>query len=232
MKRLITSLIIFASLQVQAKSTDLWSKENLAIKGGVGFYHGDLRQDESRAKRVGASFNPHVSYRLYPFELIISGLIATGKEKSFRFNVNQQSLGGELRSHEVAISPMIRFYTPFSIKRERWPIYISFGPSWSLHSFNFKQNSEARDKGFDVSGDRFKLAYDTTGFIAAIGIQEFTKYKEMNPFFIEVIWISNRSRKMSVLDTEKFYKTNTVYTESNDTLKQSLFILNMGVTFF
>lgn len=223
--------LFFLPLTTKAKP---FEDDKLAVKAGGGFHTSWLKNTNGTRKSLpGLSLSPQVSHRMGPYlELGVMGFLRLGKSQELSFEVDQKTLKGDVRPYDVMISPQLRTYLPAYFNRENWQLYVTAGPSWSLHTFDFRNNTGARDAGFDTDTSQYKLAYATYGWIAGIGVQEITAFKEMHPVYIELLYSTSRTRKVTLLDTTKFYKTNEVFSGTDRRYRSHSIILQMGITLF
>jgi hypothetical protein len=241
MRKLLTVLAIFSSVCASAfdrseGSSRVFSSKNMSLKAGGGFHYGVLDVVGDKAKYKGISLSPQVGQRIGrgPFEISVISLIRFSKKENVSLPLNEQTLAGRSGAYDVLISPQFKTYIPWGItsKGTPWNFYFTAGPSWSLHSFTFKNNTTARDLDFPVSSAQFKVTYDTYGLVAGVGFQEVTKFKSMHPVFIELLYTRSKTRKASLLDTSKFHVTNVVFEERQRSITYQGFVLQMGITLF
>lgn len=227
-------MTIISSLSLKADEQWMLRDDQLALKAAVGFHASYLKSNGQRISLPGFMLAPSVSHSLgNMFELSVQGLLRLGKKQDLSFQIDNVTLGGRAAAYDVQITPQIKFYVPLYPWREgRWRPYMSVGPSWSLYTFSFRNNDSARGKGLGLESTQFKLAYDTNGVTAKIGFQEITKYKEMHPTFVEILFSTYQSRRVSLLDTTKFHKTNAILSRDDRSLKGQMIAINIGVTLF
>jgi hypothetical protein len=230
----ITPLVAQEEREEGEQKNWMLRSDQLALKAALGFHASYLKSAGKRISLPGFMLAPSISHSLgNMFELSIQGLLRLGKKQDLSFMIDNIELGGRAAAYDVQITPQIKAYLPFPALREgRWRPYISVGPSWSLYTFSFRNNESARNSSIGLNSSQFKLAYDTNGFSATLGFQEITKYKEMHPTFIEIIYSSYQSRRVSLLDTTKFHKTNTILERGDRSLKGQMIAINIGVTLF
>jgi hypothetical protein len=233
---LIFSLFLCSTLgadEQDEKKRKILRNDQIALKAAVGFHATYLKTSDKRESLPGFVFAPSVSHSLgNVFELSVQGFLRFGKKQNLSFKLDDVELTGRASAYDVQISPQLKAYLPLPNKERRWRPYLSVGPSWSLYTYSYRDNNMARDAGLGVESSQYKLAYDMNGLNASIGIQEFTKYKEMHPTYIEIAYSSYRSRRVSLLDTAKFHKTNVLLERKDRSVKGHMIALIIGFTLF
>lgn len=206
--------------------------DRLAIKGGFGLSYVDISRDEQEEKFFTPAINTQLSWYQGRFEFTANALLSFGKIDEVTHQIDDKVFAGEGKVFDLSISPIIKYELPVALKNGLWPVYIGAGPAWSLYTLRFRDN-QALDAGFDVSSERYKLTYDTVGYNIILGAEELTRYKDMHPVYIELIYSYRKSRKISLVDTEKFLEADIVeFRRAHKRLEYHSLMVIMGVTFF
>lgn len=206
--------------------------DRLAIKGGFGLSYVDISRGVQEEKFFTPAINTQLSWYQGRFEFTANALLSFGKIDEITHEIDDKVFAGEGKVFDLSISPIIKYELPYALKSGLWPTYIGAGPAWSLYTLRFRDN-QALDAGFEVSSDRYKLTYDTVGYNIVLGAEELTRYKDMHPVYIELIYSYRKSRKISLVDTEKFLEADIVeFRRSHKRLEYHSIMLIMGVTFF
>lgn len=206
--------------------------QKLALKGGLGLSYVDLSRKKTEEKFASPVINTQVSYYMGDFELTANANMSFGKINDLKYDLDGETLGGTGKVIDVSIGPILKYKTNMSMGLGNWSFYLGAGPAWSLYSISFYDTDQLKNSEYGITVDEYKLSYDTFGYNAILGFEEKTSYKSMHPVYIEMIYSYRRSRKLSLVDTEKFEEIDLAFEQEDNTFKYHAFIINMGITFF
>ena len=200
------------------------------LKGGVSQVWADLHGTGNTEDEMhGTGFNTHFGYKWKYFELSFSSYIYWGEWEDLTFNAEGETISGEGTFRHVSFGPVLRYQFRGVQPFKNWFLFAGIGPVWSLQTVKLDE--------FTSTGPKFnrnkKLAFESTGGVLSIGLEEDLPYKEMHPVFIEFVYSYKKSRKLSIVDASNFVETNILSTqEADQDLSGSFFMLSIGFTVF
>lgn len=239
--KLLKTFILFTLLlpwSILAEDTDSFESElqkdfkKLAIKGGLGLSRVQLERGGSRDHFVTPALNTQLSIYMGDFELTANGIMSFGKINELDYELDGRKITGVGKVLDLSLSPILKYETNLSFNRGHWPIYIGFGPAWSLYSISFDNNSQVSEYDYDINTDEFKLSYTTFGHNIVIGVEEETSSKSLHPVYIELVYSYRKSRKLSLVDTEEFEEVEVAHEQDDKSFTYHSVMINMGITFF
>lgn len=224
MKSWLLGILIFLSSTTFAYRYD-WN-----VKGGISQTWADINGREDTEDGLhGTGFNTHFGYKWKYFELSLSSYIYWGEWEGLTFNADGETINGEGTFRHVSFGPILRYQFRGVQPFKNWFLFAGLGPVWSLQTVKLDS--------FTSTGPKFntdkKLAFESTGGVLAVGIEEDLPYKEMHPVFIEFIYSYKNSRDLAIVDASNFVETNILSTqEADQDLNGHFFMLSVGFTVF
>lgn len=223
-KLLVTTLLSFFIFEVHAYRYDF------SLKGGISQTYAHINgTDKSEDLMHGTGFNTHFGYKWKYFELTLSSYIYWGEIEALTFNADGETITGEGTFRHVSFGPVLRYQFRGVQPFKNWFLFAGLGPVWSLQTIKMEE--------FTASGPKFnrnkKLAFESTGGVLAIGLEEDLPYKEMHPVFVEFVYSYKKSRKLSIVDASDFVETNILSSqEADQDLSGHFFMISLGFTVF
>jgi len=215
-------------------SLTTYSYEDLTfLRGGLSINNSKLgvlseidkdNEDESN----GFGVVTHFGYKWTKWEVNASSNVSFGKVEDLTFKAGGQEFIGSGSYKNVTISPMLKYITDVQ-PIDNWFLYFTGGPVWSAQTMKLKKFIIVGK----VPSKEFKLVYESFGGQLGFGIDEITKFKEMHPVYLELIFSVSTSYKVSIVDTSDFKETSIL---SSEEAKQDIntysITLNFGMTMF
>lgn len=236
MKSLLFITLLLFSTSSWAFNNDLFLKGGLSL-GGVSIEtlddlskKQDPNNDLDESHSVFASFglNSSFGYMLTDWEFSGYSAITFGKVKDLSIFAGGDIIEGSGSYRSVAIGPLVKYYTPFKIKKD-WKLYFGIGPTWSIQTITMERFHSVKG----TFTDNQKLAIESFGFTFVVGLHEQVLFKEMHPVFFELVYSHRNSYKISTVDASKFTETNVLTTdEKGQEIEDTMLLLNMGIVFF
>lgn len=183
-------------------------------------------KNESHSENTGFGFNTSVGYKWSSWEVLFSSDALFGKLNDLTFKVENQEVRGDGSFRVFTLSPLIRYYSPYSFWN-RWNIYTSAGPTWSLHTFIIMNNLNNSD--FD---HKKRISFENRGGSLNIGVEEIVPYKETHPAFFEVGYSYMRSHRIFIVDASDFKDVKTIKKGASKDFSGHYFIFRFGITLF
>lgn len=213
-------------------------ENNFSLKGGLSYasmvqkssllaqFDDDDGERESHSDNEGFGLNTSAGYKWSNWEVLVASDILFGKLEDMTFQVLNQEVRGDGSFRVFSLSPMIRYYTPYTAWN-RWTFYTSAGPTWSLHTFIIKNQLNGTD--FD---HKKRLSFENRGGSLNIGIEEIVPYKETHPAFFEVGYSYMRSHRIFIVDASNFKDAITLKKHASRDFSGHYFIFRLGITLF
>ncbi len=224
MKSWIVVALIFFSSSSYAYRYD-WN-----LKGGISQTWADLNGTGNTEDEMhGTGFNTHFGYKWKYFELSFSSYIYWGEWEDLTFEAAGETIQGEGTFRHVSFGPILRYQLRGVQPFKNWFMVVGLGPVWSLQTVKMDE--------FTSTGPKFnrnqKLAFESTGGVLSIALEEDLPYKEMHPVFVEFIYSYKKSRTLTIVDASDFVETNILSTEeARQDLSGHFFMLSIGFTVF
>ncbi|MBC7540893.1 MAG: hypothetical protein H7281_18880 [Bacteriovorax sp.] len=229
---LLTMLIALSS--VRAESNKHSVEDNFNIKAGISINKiyfktsfipiNEKREDQTESSGIG--FNTSVGYKWNNWELMVGSDVLFGTLKDMTFEVNSNDITGNGHYRIFALSPLVRYYTPYIIYN-RWNLFVDAGPTWSLHTFTLNN---------DLSGANFsskkRISFENRGGSINIGFEEVVPFKETHPTFFEIGYSYMRSHKIFIVDASDFKDVITLQKDNSTDFRGHYFIFRFGITLF
>lgn len=184
------------------------------------------KKNESHSENSGFGFNTSVGYKWSNWELMVASDALFGKLNDMTFKVENSEVRGDGSFRVFTLSPLVRYYTPYSLWN-RWSIYTSAGPTWSLHTFIITNNLNNSD--FD---HKKRISFENRGGSLNVGIEEIVPYKETHPAFFEIGYSYMKSHQIFIVDASDFKDVKTLKKNSSKDFSGHYFILRFGITLF
>ncbi len=224
LRKIITFSLLTYALKIQAYTHDI------ALKGGLSYTWADLEATEkSEDSLIGVGFNTHFIYRWDRWDISASSYIYWGDIDGLAFKAQGQKLTGDGHFRHVSFGPIFRYtFKKWPVYNNNWHPYLGLGPSWSLQTI--KIDKPPSEGSFSKS---HKLTYLSQGGFITVGVEEETRYKEMNPVYIEFLYSYKKSKKVSVIDSSDSKEINILSTnEAKQDFSGHFFMVSMGITIF
>lgn len=183
-------------------------------------------KNESESENTGFGFNTSAGYKWSYWEILFASDALFGKLNDMTFKVENQQIRGDGSFRVFTLSPLIRYYTPYSFWN-RWNIYASSGPTWSLHTFIIVNNLNNTD--FD---HKKRISFENRGGSINFGVEEIVPYKETHPAFFEVGYSYMRSHRIFIVDASDFKDVKTLKKGASKDFSGHYFIFRFGITLF
>lgn len=235
---LLSSSLSVIAEEMKSREYQSPIEDNFSLKGGLSYasmvqkstllsqYDDDDGERESHSDNEGFGLNTSVGYKWTTWEMLVSSDILFGKLEDMTFQVLNQEVRGDGSFRVFSLSPMIRYYTPYTAWN-RWSFYTSAGPTWSLHTFIIKNQTNGTD--FD---HKKRLSFENRGGSINVGIEEIVPYKETHPAFFEVGYSYMRSHRIFVVDATNFKDAITLKKHASRDFSGHYFIFRLGITLF
>lgn len=213
-------------------------EDSFSLKGGLSYasmvqkstllsqFDDEDGERESHSDNEGFGLNTSVGYKWTNWEMLVASDILFGKLEDMTFQVLNQEVRGDGSFRVFSLSPMIRYYTPYTAWN-RWSFYTSAGPTWSLHTFIIKNQMNGTD--FD---HKKRLSFENRGGSINVGIEEIVPYKETHPAFFEVGYSYMRSHRIFIVDASNFKDAITLKRHASRDFSGHYFIFRFGITLF
>lgn len=179
---------------------------------------------------VGGGISSHVCYRPHEkWEYTVSSYLNFAKFKDVRIHVNESDVRGDGTFQSVTFGPTIRYYDI----DHQVPIgtpYYALGAHAVMQSFKFGLNN------VEVDGGRFNgensLSSQGWGSLLAIGFDKAMNSKKKKNYFIELVYIANRTRRASEIANNNNQVRLIRSENSRQPIFEQTFFLGVGLTLF
>lgn len=189
------------------------------------------KKSERHAKSTGFGLSTYAGYRFNAIELSVGSDALFGGLHNMTFQVPSGPVSGNGSFRIFSITPLLRYYTPYFIKFFRassaWNVYMSAGPTWSLHTFIISKNSA----GSDFSESK-RINFENRGGSLNLGLMEVLPYKNQHPAFIELGYSYMRSDHIYIVDASDFKDVKTLSRDASKDFYGHYFTLRFGITLF
>tara|TARA_R110002072_G_scaffold276051_1_gene437404 strand:- start:143023 stop:143694 length:672 start_codon:yes stop_codon:yes gene_type:complete len=212
--------------------TNLFAFENdLVLKGGLSYSNAKVKGISGTEDTMkGAGFSTHFGYRWTKWEVNFSSYIFWGEVDELTYRAQGQTFTGDAHLRHVSFGPTVKYIIQSFEPYKNWKFYTGLGPSWSLQTIKLDEPDAGNQSIFD---ENHKLTYDSQGGFLFFGAEEQTKYKEMHPAYIEILYSYKKSKELKVVDSRDFTETNILSTEeSKQDLSGHFFMVTIGITIF
>lgn len=237
MKKLISILcyllISMAPHALRAAVAEHPIENNFNIKAGISFTRVHFktslisshkqREDHTESSAIG--FNTSAGYKWSQWELMVNSDVLFGALKDLSLAVNSTEITGNGHFRIFTLSPLLRYYTPYTYNR--WNLFVDAGPTWSLHTFIFTDI---------LNGTQFshkkRISFENRGGSINIGVEEILPYKETHPTYFEIGYSYMRSHRIFIVDASDFKDVKTLQKGDSKDFYGHYFILRFGITLF
>ncbi len=231
-KTLIFFILTFLSLESFAVNTRF--EDNFNIKAGLNLNRVYLNttlipnenKNEDHSESTAVGFSTSVGYKWTNWEFMFGSDVFFGNLKDLSFKINSNEVIGTGHYRVFSLSPILRYYTPYSISN-RWNVFVSAGPSLSLHTFVISSTSNG-----STFSNKKRISYENRGGTINIGVEEIVPYKETHPTFFEIGYSYMRSRQLSIVDASDFKDVKTLEQGISNDFYAHYLILRFGITLF
>lgn len=228
-------VFIFSLSQSYAESLNSSIDDNFNLKAGLSISH--LHQqsalipshtkNESHSENSGFGFNTSAGHKWTNWEVLVSSDVLFGKLHDMTIKFDNDQVTGDGSFRVFTLSPLVRYYTSKSLWN-RWNIYASAGPTWSLHTFIITNNLSNNGQI-----DRNKrINFQNHGASLNIGFEEIVPYKETHPAFFEIGYSYMRSEQIFIVDASDFKDVKTLKKDSSKDFSGHYIIFRFGITLF
>lgn len=241
MKYLLSILFLFFTLS-SAFATENSVENNFNLKGGLSYSRvffrsnylprmpsvndDDDEDDDDSSENHGFGVYSSFGYKWINWELLVGSDILFGKLEDLTFAANNQTIRGDGSFRIFSLSPMIRYYTPYTLIN-RWNLYVSAGPTWSLHTFII--DNDLNNSNFSNSK---RISFQNRGGTLNVGFEEVVPFKSMHPAFIEVGYSYMRSKQIFIVDAADFKDVITLSKSASKDFYGHYFSVRLGITLF
>lgn len=232
MNVLILFLLTFFYSTTLAIAAEESLENNFNIKAGLAVSRVNLKsgllqsQEEDATETNGYGFNTSAGYKWNNWELLVASDALFGKLHELSFQVDSTVIRGTGSFRIFSVSPMIRYYTPYTIYN-RWNFFVSAGPSWSLHTFIL--NNTLNGSQFS---DKKRISFENRGGGLNVGFEEIVPYKEVHPTFIEFGYSYMRSKRIFIVDATDFKDVKTLSEGNSKGFYGHYLVARFGITLF
>jgi hypothetical protein len=181
---------------------------------------------ESHSENTAFGFNTSVGYKWSNWEILAASDALFGKLNDMTFRVDNSEIRGDGSFRIFTLSPLIRYYTPYSLWN-RWSVYTSAGPTWSLHTFIISNNHGTTD--FD---QKKRISFENRGGSLNFGVEEIVPFKETHPAFFEIGYSYMKSHQIFIVDASDFKDVKTLKKGASKDFSGHYFIFRIGITLF
>lgn len=224
MKVLLTTLLSLFALSTFSFENDL------VLKGGISYTAAKIRGISGTEDSLnGTGFNTHFGYKWVNWEINLSSYIFWGEAEDLTYRAQGTTYTGDGSLRHVSFGPTFKYTFNQFEPYKNWRLYAGLGPSWSLQTVKFDEPDDDQT----VFNRNQKLTYESSGGFLFIGAEEQTKYKEMHPVYIEILYSYKDSKSLTVVDTTSTTETNILSKEeSKQDLSGHYFMFTIGITIF
>lgn len=234
MKVKVLLFFIYLLFVPGAFASELSVENSFNIKTGLAFsriyFNSDIirqnKKDEESSESTGFGFNTSAGYRWSEIELMVGSDALFGKLNDMTFQVNSGPVRGDGSFRIFSVSPMFRYYTPYSYAN-RWNLFMGAGPSWSLHTFIISTNLNGSD-----FNSKKRINFENRGGSINIGVEEVMPLKSLHPSFIELGYSYMRSHQVFIVDASDFKDAKTLSKGNSKDFYGHYFSLRFGITLF
>jgi hypothetical protein len=184
------------------------------------------KRKEDHTESAGFGFNTSAGYKWTNWEVMVASDVFFGQLKDLSFKVNSTEVTGDGYFRVFTVSPLTRYYTPYSLWN-RWNVYASVGPTWSLHTFII--SNTLNGTSFD---HKKRISFENRGGSLNIGVEEIVPYKEAHPTFFELGYSYMRSHQIYIVDASNFTDVVTLDKQASKDFNGHYFIARFGITLF
>lgn len=235
MKTLLLTILFsfetFSSISLAANNT---IEDNFNVKAGLsvnriylttGLIPTDAKK-EDHTESTGFGFNTSVGYKWNDWEFMVGSDVFAGNLNDLTFKVDSTEIRGSGHFRVFSLSPLLRYYTPYSLWN-RWNLFVSAGPTWSLHTFVISNTLN----GSSFSSKK-RISFENRGASLNIGVEEIVPYKETHPTFFEIGYSYMRSRQIFIVDASNFTDVKTLQQGASKDFYGHYIIARFGITLF
>lgn len=187
MKKLLSLFFFFKSFSVFAYENDF------ALKLGAAYTFTNLSSVAiTNTYPVGFGLNSHVGYRFKRWEYNASSYLNVSRIKKMQIQANGSTITGDGNFQSVTFGPTVRHYLLNNPLDFGLPYFV-VGIHTVMQTMEFGINT-AQVNGGNYS-QKNKVTLEGHGGLIGFGIDKTRQLKEN--YYVEVVYITNRSKKVS-----------------------------------